>query len=777
MPNVPDVPQQSCPACGTVVNVADLEPLVNVACPVCGEKFRVERAFDNFVVVETLGVGGMGSVYKARDTRLDRFVALKLLRKELSADPAEAARLQQEARVTAAVNHPNVVQVYSTGTDHGQIYLVMELVDHGSLDDLMAQTPRIPEAQVLETGIQVAKGLQAAQQKGLIHRDVKPANILFTDAQTAKIGDFGLAVAAEQKAEAQQEIWGTPYYVAPERLNNEPEDVRSDIYSLGATLFHAIAGRPPIDGESTSATELRRLKSVSPDLQAVVPEVSRQTARVINKMLAPAAAERFATYGELITELEAAAAAVSGSTIRSKSRAPWIATAAVLLLGLVAGGVYVMRMPKPAPVPLTPPGSTTRDNAAELERRYQQARRQLVEGKYDAAATSFTQLAADAQNRQPLLNWIRMHAGVAALLQGKMAPAREMFLQVERGGAFSNAKEDAALTSFFVDSARTLAAAEPIQASSLTGYNLNGAGAFLAFAGGLKDWQLKKFPEAATLFEVFTSSAPAGEFAWINDYKPIAAKYLADYRAYAQWTESSQQFATVSEMRATIEKLRALEKKLYTKGALADALKADLKRLSGEATAREKREKIARDEEQKGLLSEQTPLWEAALAEARRHIMTYDYSSALRAIDGAPVNASGLKAAQAEERKKIVWLQKWKATLIDDINSGRFKTPIAVGAATYTGAGKATDTRITFLVPPYGMVESNWETIPADALLRISRSLIPANADEAADRQWLSAVFAAASGQADAARELGEAAVKAKPEYAADRKLLSLPKS
>src|SRR3954463_14620209 len=153
----------------------------------------------------------------------------------------------------------------------------MELVDHGSLDDLMAQHTRLPEQQVLEAGIQVAKGLEAAHERGLIHRDVKPANILFSNKQTAKIGDFGLAVAAEQKAEASNEIWGTPYYVAPERLNNAPEDLRSDIYSLGATLFHAVAGRPPMEGETTSASELRKLKSNPPRLRSVAPDVSRET--------------------------------------------------------------------------------------------------------------------------------------------------------------------------------------------------------------------------------------------------------------------------------------------------------------------------------------------------------------------------------------------------------------------------------------------------------------------------------------------------------------------
>ena len=169
---------QTCPACGTPVDTAAVEPLARVPCPNCCKKVRVQRTFDHFLVVETLGVGGMGTVYKARDTQLDRFVALKLLRRDLSGEENYDAQLQREARIAASVNHPHVIQVFDSGTDHGQFYVVMELVDRGSLDDLMAVQPRLPEKQVLEIGIQVARGLRAALRRGLVHRDVKPANIL-----------------------------------------------------------------------------------------------------------------------------------------------------------------------------------------------------------------------------------------------------------------------------------------------------------------------------------------------------------------------------------------------------------------------------------------------------------------------------------------------------------------------------------------------------------------------------------------------------------------------
>ncbi|HEU5248258.1 MAG TPA: serine/threonine-protein kinase [Candidatus Udaeobacter sp.] len=307
---------QTCPGCGTPVDTAGAEPLARIPCPNCGKKIRVERTFDHFVVVETLGVGGMGTVYKARDTQLDRFVALKLLRRDLGGEVDYNARLQQEARSAASLNHPNVIQVFDSGTDHGQFYVVMELVDRGSLDDLMTLQPRLSEGQVLETGIQVAKGLRAALRRGLIHRDVKPANILFADEHAAKIGDFGLASVATQRSDTGGILWGTPFYVAPERLSNEPEDFRSDIYSLGATLFHALAGKPPIEGDTNSSAVLRELKQRPLDLHTVAPDVSPRTAHVLQRMIAADPGQRFSSYDDLVAELERARRILEGGAAR-----------------------------------------------------------------------------------------------------------------------------------------------------------------------------------------------------------------------------------------------------------------------------------------------------------------------------------------------------------------------------------------------------------------------------------------------------------------------------
>ena len=313
----------TCWICGAVLDAGGYEPLVRVICRHCGQKNLLQRTFGHFVPVETLGAGGMGTVYKARDTQLERFVALKLLHQDLASEANHDAQLQQEARIAASVNHPNVVQIFGLGTDHGRFYVVMELIDHGSLDDLMESQGRVPEHQVLDIGIQIARGLRAAHRKGLVHRDVKPANILFVDEQAAKIGDFGIAAFARQDPQTDRVIWGTPPYVAPERLCNQPEDVRSDIYSLGATLFHAVTGKAPIERSTNSATELYALKQHPSELRSVAPKVSAPTARVLQRMIAPDPKERFSLYDELLAELDAARRALEIADAGPRHSSRW----------------------------------------------------------------------------------------------------------------------------------------------------------------------------------------------------------------------------------------------------------------------------------------------------------------------------------------------------------------------------------------------------------------------------------------------------------------------
>jgi eukaryotic-like serine/threonine-protein kinase len=294
---------EPCPACGAVIDMTGVQPFTEVACPGCGTAFMARTRFDHFEIQTLLGEGGMGSVYRAVDTNLDRAVALKVLKLSLSGNADECEKLEREARTTALINHPHIIKIFDFGRSQGQFYIAMELIGGGSLDDLIQAHRVVPETIVLQVGIQVAQGLAAALEQGLIHRDIKPANILFADADTAKLVDFGLAMVMSEAAQARGEIWGTPYYIAPEKLDEQPEDFRSDIYSLGGTLFHALAGRPPYEAESASLVALKQLKSRPVSLQAFAPDVCNETAYVINRMMAKNPAKRYASYDELVEHL------------------------------------------------------------------------------------------------------------------------------------------------------------------------------------------------------------------------------------------------------------------------------------------------------------------------------------------------------------------------------------------------------------------------------------------------------------------------------------------
>jgi serine/threonine protein kinase len=265
---------------------------------------QVGQAFGNYQLERELGQGGMGTVYLAKDSGLNRYVALKILRSDLGDDPSFSRKFLEEVEVTASLAHPNIIRVFTLGEQEGRLYLVMEHLDEPSLENRMDKQTKVSEREVLEIGIGIASALQFAHEEtGLIHRDIKPGNILFGRGNISKLADFGLAAGARSALGQQDEIWGTPYYVSPERLLREPEDIRSDIYSLGATLYHAMAGRPPFEAETAEEVAKRHISDRPPPLRSLCPTAQEQTVLTIDKCLAKKSSARWEGYTELLNQL------------------------------------------------------------------------------------------------------------------------------------------------------------------------------------------------------------------------------------------------------------------------------------------------------------------------------------------------------------------------------------------------------------------------------------------------------------------------------------------
>ena len=309
----------ACPSCQNIIDVTGLEPGDNITCPYCAHEFGITRQFGHFLLQRLLGAGGMGAVYLGQDVTLNRTVAVKVLRPELVSDQKFMATFLREAEITASLNHPNIVQVYAFGQHEDVYYLVVEYISGGSLDDRITNRGRITELEGIEIGIAVARGLQCALDRGgLIHRDIKPGNILFNANNTPKVVDFGLSLSYETTDHFNGEIWGTPYYVAPEKLERRPEDFRSDLYSLGATLFHAISGRPPYEGEDPNEVAMKHLSGSVVSLKAFVPDISDQTTYAVSRAMARQPEDRYESYAEFIEQLEDAKRRITDPDFREK---------------------------------------------------------------------------------------------------------------------------------------------------------------------------------------------------------------------------------------------------------------------------------------------------------------------------------------------------------------------------------------------------------------------------------------------------------------------------
>lgn len=249
--------------------------------------------------------GGMGTVYRAFDTTLEREVAVKLMKHDLAEDREALEGFYREARACAQLNHTNIIHIYTFDEFDGQLYLVMELADRGSLDGRIEKGP-VPELDVLDIGIKVASALDSALKHGLLHRDIKPANILFNAEGEPKLVDFGLARSADAEADADDAVWGTPYYIAPEKIRREKEDFLSDLYSLAGTLYHALTQHVPFEAPSIEEVVSAHVHTPLTPPNHVIPEITEPTSEALVRAMAKDPAHRFQSYDEFIMALTAA---------------------------------------------------------------------------------------------------------------------------------------------------------------------------------------------------------------------------------------------------------------------------------------------------------------------------------------------------------------------------------------------------------------------------------------------------------------------------------------
>jgi serine/threonine protein kinase len=273
---------------------------------------KVDQKIPGYQMLERIGTGGMGVVYKAKQLRMDRVVAIKLLKSKYSRNARYVERFLREAKLAAKLSHNHIVQAIDAGEAYGHHYFVMEYVEGTSVGDLLARHGPFEESEAIRIVLQIAQALDHASKRGMVHRDIKPENILITGDGTAKLADMGLArfmEDAESETIDRGFIVGTVYYIAPEQIRGDAEiDSRADIYSLGATLYMMMTGKPPFEGTQAREVLVKHLERPPTPLNRTGRQVSDGFSVVVETMLAKSRQDRYPTPGDLAFDLECLAA-------------------------------------------------------------------------------------------------------------------------------------------------------------------------------------------------------------------------------------------------------------------------------------------------------------------------------------------------------------------------------------------------------------------------------------------------------------------------------------
>lgn len=319
----------------------------------------------HYDIVAELGRGGMGVVYKGYEASLNRYVAIKVLAESLAHDESVKERFLREARSMASLNDPHIIQIYFIGEHEGQTFFVMEFVEGESLGSLLKREGKVNPAQAARVIYQTAMGLATAHDKGVVHRDIKPGNLMVTSRGAIKIADFGIALVTQdfsKKLTSTGEFVGTPGYLSPEVCLGKPVDSRSDIFSLGIVLFEMLTGRMPFTDESPLGLMLEVVRAEIPDVRQLNGEVDAELSRILSRMIAKDPNERYNNCHELAEDLSRHPALTGAPTVSLK---PMVSTAAATVFGMKTPVSAQRPLPQTAPTP-RPGGFPNATAAAEM---------------------------------------------------------------------------------------------------------------------------------------------------------------------------------------------------------------------------------------------------------------------------------------------------------------------------------------------------------------------------------------------------------------------------
>ena len=536
-----------------------------------------------YQITNMLGEGGMSQVFKAFDVHLGREVALKVLHQSLSRDSALTAMFEREAKLTASILHPNVVKVFTVGNEDGYFFIAMELVEATSLDQVITTSGALSEKDVLHVAHDVVAGLKAAHQEGLIHRDIKPGNMLLTREGTSKLVDFGLAVQQGGDDES-EDLWATPYYVPPEKLDGETDTYLGDIYSLGATLYHALTGKPPFEANTSSLEALKQIKTADLNLKVEAPTSSKAIVKLIGRMMAYRPEARPQSYDLLLAEIidiekkEFGVDRNKSRSSRTNQKNPWLMAGVFSAFVAVAAILWLNRPSSESDdiVFGDDDGGIISSGAESNATQFLKGRELLVRGKFKEALNIFSELSSTSSLSPSTQMWSHFFAGTLQLLLGEEPNSRASFKNIS---SIDPGMEEGVgdVVAFLQRASDLLVSDLPLMESAIP-FESGTIESVGFLAAGVKNWQQGDFESGIALLDKFTSSQSPEDFIWIEELKSSVEVYRRDYKLLVELPNPTRKNGADSLPFARKSLTAALEK-IETSGSLPRLINSRLTRI------------------------------------------------------------------------------------------------------------------------------------------------------------------------------------------------------